>query len=455
MTATILVVDDLPQNIKLLEAKLLSEYYNVVSASSGAEALEALKQHKIDLVLLDVMMPEMDGFETCNRIKTDPDTTHIPVIMVTALSGIEDRVKGLEAGADEFIAKPIVDTALFARVKSLSRMKTVVDELKLRNKISAELGGQIVEIKDNFTDTKILVLDDDIVQAKNIKSYLLPITEQIYGLSSIDEIDNFASFTPDLVILSCQLGVDDPLRIGVTLRSKPNFKNCVIMLLAEDDNIPMVIKGIELGFHDYFVYPVDESELQARVKTQLRKKQYQDNLRTELEESVNLSTKDSLTGLFNRRYFDIHLQQMASKSIETGKKMCILILDMDHFKEVNDTYGHPAGDAVLKGFADILKSTFRITDLIARYGGEEFVILMSDASLKEGLIMAERLREKVEKNQFTIPDGNQPLHKTTSAGIGEYDPRETIEDFFSRVDKALYEAKETGRNKVVASKGPK
>ena len=156
MTATVLVVDDLEPNVKLLEAKLLSEYYTVLSANSGAKALELLRQNSVDIVLLDVMMPEMDGFETCKYIKSNPETTHIPVVMVTALSEIEDRVKGLESGADEFLTKPINDTALFARVKSLTRMKTVIDELKLRNKTNEELGGQVVDLKDNFTDSKII-----------------------------------------------------------------------------------------------------------------------------------------------------------------------------------------------------------------------------------------------------------------------------------------------------------
>lgn len=448
MTATILVVDDLEQNVKLLEAKLLSEYYTVITASNGIKALQALEENKIDLVLLDVMMPEMDGFEACKKIKSNPETTHIPVVMVTALSDIADRVKGLESGADEFLTKPINDVALFARVKSLSRMKTVIDELKLRNKTSAELGGNVIEPKSTFTDCKILILDDDVIQAKNLKSYLTNITEQIYGLASPDEIDSYASFSPDLVIISCQMDIDDPLRIGVTLRSKPNFKNASLMLLAEEENMPMVIKGMEIGINDYFIYPVDKSELQARVKTQLRKKQYQDDLRTELEESVDLSTKDGLTGLFNRRYFDIHIKQMVQKSIETNQKMCMMMFDMDHFKEVNDIYGHPAGDAVLKTLSCTLKSSFRVTDLISRYGGEEFVVLLNNVDLDTGSKIAEKVRAKIEQTDFFIPDQEEPLKKTTSIGIAEYNKDETIEDFISRADKALYQAKETGRNKV-------
>ena len=452
MTATVLVVDDLEPNIKLLEAKLLAEYYTVFTANNGVSALEILSQNKIDIVLLDVMMPGMDGFETCKKIKENPETTHIPVVMVTALSELEDRVKGLESGADEFLTKPINDIALFARVKSLARMKTVIDELKLRNTINAELGATVIELKDNFLESKILLFDDDVIQAKNVKEQLAELSGQVKVLTSLDEIDALGVFIPDLVIISCQIDTVDPLRIAVTLRSKPNFKNSVLMMLADEENIPMVIKGMELGINDYFMYPVDKSELKARVRTQLRRKQYQDNLRSELEESVDLSTKDGLTAVFNRRYFDIHVKQMVQKSQETKKPICIMMFDMDHFKQVNDTYGHPAGDAVLKTLASVLKASFRVTDLIARYGGEEFIVLLNNIDLQETLKIAEKTRALIEATEFAIPAPIGVIHKTTSIGVVEYNQGDTVEEFVSKVDKALYEAKETGRNKVVAGK---
>ncbi len=452
MTATVLVVDDLEPNIKLLEAKLLAEYYTVITANSGDKALEAVANNKIDIVLLDVMMPGMDGFETCKKIKDNPETTHIPVVMVTALSETEDRIKGLEVGADEFLTKPIDDTALFARIRSLSRMKTVIDELKLRNTINAELGASVVEIKDNFSESKILLFDDDVIQARNLRENLSELSKQIKLISSVEEIDSLGSFIPDIVIISCQIDHADPLRIAVMLRSKPMFKHSSLMLLAEEENIPMVIKGIELGANDYFVYPVDKSELKARVRTQLRRKQYQDDLRAELEETVDLSTKDGLTGVFNRRYFDIHIKQMIAKYHESPKPICMMMLDMDHFKEVNDNYGHPAGDAVLKTLASILKSSFRVTDLIARYGGEEFIVLLNNLDLKEGTEIAEKTRAAIEAADFVIPDRKKPLHKTTSIGIVQYVDGDSPKTFIDKVDKALYEAKETGRNKVVVGK---
>lgn len=446
---TILVVDDIETNIKLLTAKLLKEYYTVLTANSGKEALSILKKEKIDTILLDVMMPEMDGFEVCKIIKTDPGTTHIPVVMITALSDIDDRVKGLEAGADEFLIKPINDTALFVRLKSLSRMKSLIDELKLRNSTNALLGVTNIEIHDNLTDKKILLINDDVVQAKNIKQILVKLTKYVKVISNSDELDIINEYTPDLVIISSTLENEDPLRISVILRGKAEISGVVIILQIDEDGMPLVVKGIELGINDYFIYPIEENELLARIRTQLRRKQYQDNLRNDLEQSVNLAAKDGLTGLFNRRYFDIHLKQMIEKANKENIKLYLLMCDIDNFKHVNDTYGHQAGDKVLTIVSRILKNTLRVTDLIARFGGEEFTILLTDIDIAKAIETAERIRVKIEYMDFYIEGQIEPLKKTISIGVTEYKKEESIESIIKRADKAMYKAKTTGKNKVV------
>ncbi|MCC8417914.1 MAG: PleD family two-component system response regulator [Rickettsia endosymbiont of Bryobia graminum] len=450
MTASVLIVDDIASNIKLLEAKLLVEYYVVFTANNGKDALSILENTKIDVVLLDVMMPDMDGFETCRKIKSNPQTNHIPVIMVTALSDVEDRVKGLEAGADEFLTKPIDDTALFARVKSLTRMKAVVDELKLRNTTNAELGASIIEVKDNFAGSKILLINDDIVQAKNITKILLYITNQVKTISDISELENNTTeYMPDLVIISSELEQNDPLRVCVTLRTNSKFRDIAIMLQAQEEDKSMILKALELGINDYFCYPIDMNELLARTKTQLRKKHYQDNLRNILELSINLSIKDGLTGVFNRHYFDTHIKQMVNKANDSKRSLCLLMCDIDHFKQVNDTYGHQAGDILLKAIANVLKNIFRVTDLIARFGGEEFSILIDDIAIRDAIYVAERVRKEIESIDFKVKTQQEPIKKTISIGVTEYKIGETINNFIERADKALYQAKDTGRNKVV------
>lgn len=455
MSANILIVDDIETNIKLLEVKLLNEYYTVFKANSGKEALDIIKKEKVDIVLLDIMMPEMDGFEVCKKIKADPKTTHIPVVMVTALSDIDHRVKGLEAGADEFLTKPINDNALFIRIKSLSRMQSLINELKIRNSTNALLGGVNVEIHDNFADKKILLINDDVVQAKNIKQMLLKITSNVKVISNYEETDIINEYKPDLIVITSTLENEDPLRIGAIVRGKPEISGVILILqIYEDENgnenqMQLVMKGFELGINDYFVYPIDESELVARIKTQLRRKQYQDNLRNDLEQSVNLAAKDGLTGLFNRHYFDVHIKQMVEKANKENMKLYLLMCDIDNFKHVNDTYGHQTGDKVLITTSRILKNTFIVTDLIARFGGEEFAILLNNINIDQAIYTAERVRVKIESMDFQIDEQAEPFKKTISIGVTEYKKGESIEDFIERSDKAMYEAKTTGKNKVV------
>jgi two-component system cell cycle response regulator len=445
MTANILVVDDLEPNIKVLEAKLLKEYYVVYTANSGFAALEVLKNHKIDVILLDCMMPELDGFETCRKIKANPDTNHIPVVIVTALYDVEYRIKGLEAGADEFLTKPVNDTALFARLKSLSRIKSIIDELKLRNVTNIELGIKTKKISQDFSNSKILIINDDTVQSKHMMTMLSRLTSNIKIISDETMIDSLKEeqFVPDATIISCQIEKTDPLRLLASFKTNPYIKNSSIMMLAEEENMPMVIKALDLGASDYFIVPIDTNELIARIKTQLRRKYYQESLRTDLETGMNLAIKDGLSNLFNRRYFDTHLPHLIEKSQESDKSLYALMLDIDNFKAINDVHGHQIGDNVIKLVSGVLLSHFRITDLVARYGGEEFIVILYDVDDKDILDIAERARDSISKCVLT--DG---LQVTASIGITKYLKTDSPYSFIGRTDKALYEAKNSGRNNV-------
>ncbi|MGB6638235.1 MAG: response regulator, partial [Bradyrhizobium sp.] len=163
MSARVLVVDDVPANVKLLEARLSAEYFDVLTASNGAEALAICARAECDIILLDVMMPDMDGFEVCRRLKSNPITHFIPVVMVTALDSPADRVRGLEAGADDFLTKPVSDIVLIARVRSLTRLKMMTDELRMRAITSLEIGVQAPErsaVLDTGKGGRILLVDD-------------------------------------------------------------------------------------------------------------------------------------------------------------------------------------------------------------------------------------------------------------------------------------------------------
>ncbi len=454
MTAQILVVDDVAANVKLLEAKLISDYYEVITASDGFEALEQAKAHKPDLILLDVMMPGMDGFETCQRLKADPELSHIPVVMVTALSEKTDRLKGLEAGADDFITKPINDAAMFARVKSLIRIKTLLDELRLRDTTGMQMGVDTNEENSFIADVagaKVLLVDDDSVQSKQILSKL----NETYETHLVEDPEKALSVAKegafDVIIISTFLADMDGLRLASHLKTQEETRNVPILVFVDEDEHHVMLKALEMGINDYLTAPVDKNEMAVRVRTQLRRKRYQDALKSQYQKSVSMALTDGLTGLYNRHYLNAHLGNMVKQSLKNERKFALMIMDMDHFKSVNDTYGHDAGDMVLKQLATLITRAARATDLAARFGGEEFVVLMPETDPNASLGAANRMREMVENTPFTIgPD--KTIHLTISIGISNLiSTGDSAENLIKRADEALYSAKHGGRNMVKAA----
>jgi two-component system cell cycle response regulator len=456
MSARILVVDDILPNVKLLEAKLTSEYFDVVTATDGATALETVRGASPDIVLLDVMMPGMDGFEVCRRIKEDPKTAHIPVVMVTALSEVQDRVRGLEAGADDFLTKPVKDLALFARVRSLARLKMLTDEWRMRAATSEQL-GELHGIADssviNPARASVLLVDDNPNNLRRIEETL---TSAGHGLASTpspeEAMRKALQGDFDLIIVNLHLAKFDGLRLCSQFRSQELTRQTPILLLIESEDTVRLAKGLELGVNDYLVAPIDRNELLARTHTQIRRKRFQDSLRANFQRSLSLALTDSLTGLYNRRYLEAHLGSLMQRVLRGGKPFALLIIDIDHFKQVNDEYGHATGDEVLRELGDRLVHSVRNFDLVARMGGEEFVVVMPDATLQVAAAVAERLCQRVARKLFTVSHPVGQVEVTVSIGCAAAsNERELPDVLLKHADEALYRAKRGGRNQVVVA----
>ncbi len=454
MTARVLVVDDIPANVKLLEAKLGAEYFDVVTAGSGLEALAVIEQEKPDIVLLDVMMPGMDGFEVCRRIKGAPPTAHIPVVMVTALDQVSDRVQGLEAGADDFLTKPVNDVALFARVRSLVRVKTMVDELRLRQATGESLG--IADANEQILlgvpgRSRILVVEDREQSAQRIVEALGRDNDVEIVPQTAEAIVRTKGGDYDLIIASLSLDRQDGLRFCAALRSLDATRQTPILTIVDEGDLKRLVRALDIGVNDYLMRPVDRSELLARVCTQLRRKHYTDQLRHSLQLSLEMAVTDQLTGLYNRRYMSRHLSTLVGNAGATGKPVSFLILDIDYFKTVNDTYGHDIGDQVLREFATRISANIRGVDLACRFGGEEFVVVMPDTDLSFAYMVAERLRQSVADTPFQIGVAPGRLAVTISIGVTTSEGSgDTADALLRRADQALYRAKREGRNRVVA-----
>jgi two-component system cell cycle response regulator len=452
MSARVLVVDDVAANVKLLEARLSAEYFDVVTAMGGAEALAICERGECDIVLLDVMMPDMDGFEVCRRLKSSPATHHIPVVIVTALDQPSDRVRGLQAGADDFLTKPVSDIALIARVRSLSRLKMMTDELRMRALTSKEIGIQSPEreaVADDGRGGRVLLVEDRASSAERITSMLQDEHEVHVQLQPNEALFAAAEGQYDLLIVSLALENFDGLRLCSQLRSLERTRNVPILAIADADNNARLVRGLEIGINDYLSRPVERNELMARARTQIRKKRYTERLRDNVQMSIEMAITDALTGLYNRRYMETHAGTLVEQAAARGKPLTVLVLDIDHFKHINDTHGHDAGDDVLRDFALRIRKCIRGIDLACRYGGEEFVVIMPETDLAVATMVAERLRRRIAGEPFPIQRGARALEVTISIGIASLGTGDTAADVLKRADQALYRAKRDGRNRVV------
>lgn len=452
MSARVLVVDDILPNVKLLEAKLASEYYDVLTATSGPEALEKVEAESPDIILLDVMMPGMDGFEVCKIVKSDPRFAHIPVVMVTALTDATDRVRGLEAGADDFLSKPLNDTALMARVRSLVRLKMTIDEWRVRENTATQLGvsdNNISVMNEPVEKASILVVEDqDYDSAKFVDTLAQDDDTVTVVTDGAQAMERIMAQPFDLLVISLNLESEDGLRLCSHLRSSDRTRSIPILMVAADEDMSRIAHGLEIGAHDYILRPVDSNELLARVRTQIRRKRFQERLRASFEVSLSMALTDSLTGLYNRRYFDVHLEKLLEQNANSRKSLGILMMDIDHFKNVNDTHGHAVGDEILKEFANRIQDGLRGFDMVARMGGEEFVVLLPDVRRATAYIIAERLRKSFSEVPIKCATADGELIVTVSIGgtIVEKGTRAEAVTVMKEADDALYQAKAGGRD---------
>ncbi len=453
MTARVLVVDDILANVKLLDARLSAEYFEVLTAYSGKEALDILARERVDVVLLDVMMPGMDGFEVCRRIKAMPKLAHMPVIMVTALDQPSDKLQGLDAGADDFLTKPVDDIALITRVKNLARLKVLADELMSRAATTDDLGlgaSPSAEWAQAGQQGHILLVEDHPRSGQRIVEGIGKVHCVTIETDPQAALLHVAENNYDLMIVSLSLASADGLRLCSQVRSLERTRHLPMIIMVEPGDDARLLRGLDMGVNDYVLRPIDRNELLARIKTQIKRKRHADLLRARLDLGMEHAITDALTGLHNRRYMEGHLATLVTQAVQSGRPLSLIVADIDFFKSVNDAYGHDAGDMVLREFATRFRRNTRGIDLACRFGGEEFVIVMPDTDLRRAAHVAERLRACVESEAFQV-DSTTLLRVTASVGISTLERGDdTPELLFKRADTALYAAKRDGRNRVVA-----
>jgi two-component system, cell cycle response regulator len=453
----ILIVDDDPTNVKLLAAKLGDSNYTILKAYGGEEALQKARSENPDLVLLDVMMPGMNGLEVTAHLKNGPETAGIPIVLVTALDGPDNKTRGLEAGADDFLNKPVHSAELKARVKSLLRLKRYSDQLKART----HARGMVIDPlsgDDPMSDLRLpnlLIVEDSPSDAKLIKSLLNSLACNLSIVTSGEEALSICNNRQiDIMILDMLLPGMDGYEVVRRVKENPATHTTQIIVVTSLQDIESKIKGYESGVDDFLVKPINFNEFRARVNSLIKKKAYHDRLMGNLEVAVQAAITDKLTGAYNNGYLQHYLKNELKRADRHHHPVSLLMLDIDNFKRVNDRYGHLAGDHLLKEIAAKLAKSIREIDVLARFGGDEFAIILPYTHKENAAAVAERIRLEVENGAVAM-SGQPALAVSVSIGVAEYVPGvDSAQDVIQKADNALYTAKFNGKNKVCSTADP-
>lgn len=448
MSGKLLIVDDVATNRLVMKVKLAAARYEVLVAESGAQARKICIQEQPDLVLMDVMMPDADGVALCRDLKRDPLTQDIPIILFTALNDAEARLSGLQAGADDFLAKPIDEVALLARVRSLLRTRDQARELQLREATCAEFGFH--EPPQAFAPrAEITLIAPTLEQSRLWQTQLSAHVRDRMILADRDSAlhQPKGDKASDLFLIAIDLdSPNEGLRLMSDLRSRAATRHSAIMVLLPKSDSERAATALDLGAADICYEPFEPGEIAVRIQAQLARKRRADRLRDTWTDGLRLAMVDPLTGLYNRRYGMRHLNNVAHRSQVLGQSASVIMLDIDHFKAINDQHGHLNGDRVLTQVADQMREGVRSQDLVCRIGGEEFLVVLPDTSVAQARAVAERLLHSIADLR-TQSDSGAPLRVTLSLGLGDlrkwdYDVERTLQ----AVDRALYAAKANGRN---------
>jgi two-component system, cell cycle response regulator len=460
MGGKVLIVDDVAANRIVMKAKLTAAGYLPLLAADGAACLAMARAERPDLILLDLVLPDMAGIEVLARLRADPAMRAIPVVMFSANPAEEPRLQAFRAGADDVLIRPLDDQTLLARIRSLLRAREAVIGLMADAGHLPALG--LAEAPTEFKTPGLVAL---VVSRPELA---LRLRREIAGKSgarvvvmSVDEAlaeGLKAGGAPDIFVIDADLTVQSGgLRLMSELRSRASTHHAAFALMIGPDSAVSPAMAFDLGAHDLITVQTAPQEVLLRLDRLLLRKREADRLRASVQDGLRLAVIDPLTGLHNRRYGLAQLQAIAERARETGAMFAVLVADIDRFKLINDRLGHAAGDDVLVEVAARLRRSLRAGDLIARIGGEEFLIALPDIALPDARQIAERLCRVIEESPIRLLCGDE-VGATVSIGLavsekGEW-PRQvdTVAEIIDRADRALMRSKSAGRNQVTVSR---
>jgi two-component system, cell cycle response regulator len=448
-TGRVLLVDDSPIALEAIGSRLLESGLEVAMTSSPREALGLATEgpQLFDLLILDVIMPEMNGHELTRHLRGHARTSNTPILLLTSLDSTDDRVKGLVAGADDFFTKTAPDAEMLARVRSFISLG------KMRAHLQAQHEAMTRVMREPEAPTppqaRVEIIHHMPVIGERLARALRssPLGGE-FQLTQRASSQRMTTSDADLLVVSYPVALEgeQPLlrRLGFDEEAP------AILVVDEAESTSRRVNAFDAGADDYLTLQTPMAELVARMSSALRRQRRQSQLRTSRDRAMLVAVTDPLTGLYNRAYFHEALGVEFRRAQRYKHPMSLVILDLDHFKQVNDTLGHSSGDEALREVSARLRQTARSTDVVARHGGEEFAMILPETDFEQGLIAAERFRAAVDGLVIHGPrGGSRPI--TISCGVGCFPTHASnITDLLELTDAALYSAKRQGRNRVCA-----
>lgn len=461
MQGKILIVDAIATNRIVLKVKLASAFYEVLQASTADEACVSALRHAPDLIISAMTLPDCDAAELCGRLARNPQTRTIPMMVVACRPNPESRLKALTSGVHDVMIKPIDDTLFLSRVRSLIRAHNSAAEWQMRDDTSRALGFA-EDTADFGPPGRAVVISNDLrgpqSWIQSVRPHLRASLNQATPETALRDLA--PGRVPDVFIMMLEEGEKhsgEILRLLAAIRATANTRHAGILVVQPRPDPGLGAYALDLGADDLMTDGFELKELVLRVKALMRRKRIADQLRATVRTGLKAAVSDPLTGLHNRRYAMPHLARIAEHSAATGRSFAVMVADLDHFKRINDVYGHASGDAVLVEAARRFQENLRGVDMLARIGGEEFLIVMPATPLIEARVAASRLCRKIAAQGFVVPGSNEPVPVTVSIGVtmGAANPSHRIANdvpyadaLLDAADKALYEAKMQGRNQV-------
>lgn len=483
MSGRILIVEPIATNRILIRSMLTAASYEVSCAASLPELRERVATFQPDVILMNFGPRLMPALACCEkltgavgpglpapRIRTGalnprPNADGIPIIALVQDASSAARLAILRSGAADIFEKPANASRLLARIRSLLRARD--EDAEFLPKVGTAGLFSFAEEGSSFAaPARVSILTHRPERLDPVRQRLSErkLRCQIHG--SATDVPSFnPGFAPDLFIIDAPgggVGSGDLFRLLSDLRSRSVTRHAAQLVILPQDAHDLAVMALDLGANDLVSEAISSAELHHRIDTLLQQKAASDKLRNSVRSGLEAALTDPLTGLFNRRFALSQTADTAKSASRTKSTFAALMLDIDHFKAINDTYGHAIGDQVLIGVARRLQKEVRSQDFVARIGGEEFLVVLRDSTMQEASQMAERLRMaignqsfEVIKDQSTLAPAGPELHVTLSVGVamggGECQSEVGIEALYARADAALYAAKTAGRNQVTLS----